>query len=80
MQKDEIEFARAREGLKLMGVKYNEVVSNSKQILSLTSLTAEGFDYLYEPFSHRWEQYYRHHTLSGRPRTHPRMAATYPFH
>ena len=52
-------------------MKYDEVVSNPKQFLSLTSLTPEEFDYLLGPFAHRWDQYYRYHTLSGRPRTHP---------
>jgi hypothetical protein len=53
-------------------MKYTEIVSNESQFQALTSLTPLEFDYLLSPFSHRWGQYYRYHTLDGRARTHPR--------
>lgn len=52
-------------------MKYDEIKTKPKQFLSLTSLTPEEFDELFAAFENRWDQFYRYHTLLGRPRKHP---------
>lgn len=50
---------------------YDKIVKNEKQFQSLTTLKPVEFRFLLKAFAPRWEQFYRHHTLEGKPRLSP---------
>lgn len=51
-----------------MGLKYEKIRKKPAQILSLTGLTGDEFDFLSGEFSEDWDNYISHYTLEGKPR------------
>jgi hypothetical protein len=51
-----------------MGLKYEKIIKNPAQILSLTSFTAGEFNLLAEEFRKDWDEHISHYTLEGKPR------------
>jgi hypothetical protein len=49
-----------------MGLKYEKVIKNPVQVLSLTGLTVEEFNFLAEEFKQEWDEYISHYTLEGK--------------
>jgi hypothetical protein len=48
-----------------------KIKNNERQFLALTSLYWAEFEALRSPFEHRWQQYFKHHTLRGERRSKP---------
>lgn len=51
-----------------MGLKYEKIIKNPVQILSLTGMTREEFDSLTDEFKLEWDAYISCYTLEGKPR------------
>lgn len=51
-----------------MGLKYEKIIKNPAQILSLTGFSAREFNLLAEEFKQEWDEYITHYTLEGKPR------------
>jgi hypothetical protein len=51
-----------------MGLKYEKIIKNPAQILSLTGFMAREFDVLAEEFKKDWDEHIACYTLEGKPR------------
>ena len=49
-------------------MKYEEILLNRRNFLSLTSVEPEEFNYLLDFFTPLWERYARYHTTEGKKR------------
>jgi len=57
----------------LCKMNYTELLKNNKSFLSLTSIHVTEFEYLLLYFEPICEDYYKWHTIDGKPRILPRL-------
>jgi len=51
-----------------MGLQYHKIKRKPSQLLGLTGLTKERFEFLAGEFYQDWDSYISHYTLEGEPR------------
>ena len=63
--------ARDSENFVYSNMDSSKIRKNERQLQALTSLNLSEFDELLSPFTHRFEQKYRHYNMHGKRRKKP---------